>query len=234
MRGATSGVMLALCLGAQPAHAAMRGFLVTSFDTIRVEAPVRVMLSTGSGVSGSGEGEREALDRVRLSVSGGVLTVSMAAPPEGRFSEGTPAPVPILTLSTGQLRKAQVLGGGVLTIGELSGLEADLSMNGNGEIAVGHADVERLSLYVSGGGRMTISGKARDVRASVNGPGALEAKGLSARNASIANDGPGSIGISVYGPARIVSTGSGDTVVEGKPVCTIERRGVGEVRCGGL
>ena len=55
----------------QPAHAAMRGFIVTNFDGIRVEAPVRIILTTGSGAKGMGEGDRELLDRVRLSVSGG-------------------------------------------------------------------------------------------------------------------------------------------------------------------
>lgn len=220
-------------LSVTPADAAMRGYIVTSFDTIRVEAPVRIVLTTGSGVSGTGEGEREALDRVTLSVSGGVLTVTMASPPESRFADGKPASVPTLYLATGQLRRAQVIGGAALAIRGLAGLEADLSMNGNGEILLDQADVERLSLYVSGGGRITVSGKARDVRASVNGPGALEAQALDARNATIANDGPGSIHMSVYGPATIVSTGSGDTVVGGKPVCSITRRGVGEVICGG-
>ena len=226
-------VPVAAMMAPMPAHAAMRGYIVTSFDSIRVEAPVRILLSTGSGVSGTGEGEREALDRVSLSVSGGVLTVTMADPPESRFADGKPAAVPTLYLATGQLCRAQVIGGAVLRISEVSGLEAELSMNGNGEIIVDHADVERLSLYVSGGGRMTVSGNARALRVSVNGPGALEAQALDARDATIANDGPGSIHVSVHGPAKVVSTGSGDTVVEGKPVCTITQRGVGAVNCAG-
>lgn len=231
--GVAGALMVLTLLPAQSAQGAMRGYIVTSFDTIRVEAPVRIVLSTGSGVSGMGEGERDALDRVKLSVSGRVLTVTMAEPPENGFSDGKSAPAPTLYLETGQVRRVQVMGGAVLAIKTLSGLEADLSMNGNGEITVGHADVERLSLYVSGGGRMTVSGNAREVRASVNGPGALDAEGLDARDASIANDGPGSIRISVHGPVKVVSTGSGDTVVGGKPVCTVTRRGVGEVICGG-
>lgn len=214
------------------AHAAMRGYIVTSFDSIRVEAPVRIMLTTGSGVSGTGEGDREVLDRVTLSVSGGLLTVTMAERPGTGFADGKPAPAPTLYLATGQLRRAQVIGGAVLTIGELSGLDADLSLNGNGEIAVGNADVERLSLYVGGGGRLSIAGRARDVRASVNGPGALDAAALDARNATVANDGPGSIRLTAHGPVKVNSSGSGDTVIEGKPVCTIDQRGVGQVICG--
>ncbi len=210
----------------------MRGYIVTSFDSIRVEAPVRIMLTTGSGVSGTGEGDRDALDRVVLSVSGGALTVSMADPPQGRFANGKLVSVPTLYLSTGQLRRAQVIGGGVLAIEELEGLEADLSLNGNGELLVKKADVERLSLYVSGGGRLSVVGRAGSVRASVNGPGALDASGMDAATATVSNDGPGSIRIGAHGPVKVVSTGSGETVISGKPVCTIDQRGVGQVICG--
>jgi len=209
----------------------MRGYIVTSFDSIRVEAPVRIMLTTGSGVSGTGEGDREGLDRVVLSVSGGALTVTMTEPAQGGFANGKAASVPTLYLSTGQVRRAQVIGGGVLVIEELNGLEADLSLNGNGELLVKKADVERLSLYVGGGGRLSVAGKARDVRASVNGPGALEAGALDASTATVANDGPGSIRLKAHGPVKVTSTGSGDTMIDGKPVCAIEQRGVGQVIC---
>lgn len=222
--------LVSLMIGAGPAHAAMRGYIVTNFDTIRVEAPVRILLRTGAGAKGSGEGVREALDRVNLAVSGGTLTVRMAERADNSFEDGM-AEVPTLYLSTGQLRSANVIGGGALKITEVSGIEVELSMSGNGEMIVENADVERLNLYVGGGGKLTISGKARDVRASVNGPGALEAKGLMAHNASIANDGPGLVRMTVDGPARVVATGSGDTIIEGRPACDITRRGVGRIMC---
>lgn len=224
--------LLVVMTGATPAQAAMRGYIVTSFDSIRVEAPVRVILTTGSGVSGSGEGDREALDRVQLSVSGGLLTVRMADGPSGGFGGDDTVDAPTIMLSTGQLRRAMVLGGAVLAIRELAGLEADLSMSGNGEMIVEEADIDRLNLYVGGGGKLTISGTAREVRATVNGPGELAATGLEARGATIANDGPGSITMTVSGQARVTSTGSGDTIVQGQPSCTVNRRGVGKVICG--
>lgn len=224
--------LLVSMTGAVPAHAAMRGYIVTSFDSIRVEAPVRIILTTGSGVNGSGEGDRAMLDRVKLSVSGGLLTVRMADTSERGFGDDGDAEAPTIMLSTGQLRRAMVLGGAVLTVRDLSGLEADLSMNGNGEMIIQKADIDRLNLYVGGGGRLTISGVAREVRASVNGPGALEATGLNARGAIIANDGPGTITMTVNGEARVTSTGSGKTIVIGKPACEVDRRGVGKVICG--
>lgn len=226
MAVALTGALLAV----PPAHAAMRGYIVTSFDTIRLEAPIRVVLQTGSGTSATGEGGRAALDRVTLSVSGQVLTIRLTDSAAGWDS--SLESVPTIHLSTGQLRRAILMGGGVLTISELEGLEADLSLNGSGKLVAQGVDVERLSLSVGGSGLMSVGGSTRDLRVAVSGPGSIDASGLSANAASIMNDGTGSIRARVDGPVKVVSTGSGDTVVEGKPICTVARRGAGEVRCG--
>ncbi len=215
---------------ASPAQAAMRGYIVTSFDTIRIEAPVRVVLQTGSGTSAMGEGDRAALDRVNLSVSGQVLTIRLADTAAG-WDSGLES-VPTIHLSTGQLRRAILMGGGVLTISELEGLEADLLLSGGGTLVAQRINVERLSISVGGSGALTAAGTTRDLRVAVSGQGSLDASGLRANTASVMNDGPGAIHVRVDGPVKIVSTGSGDTVVDGKPICTVTRRGAGEVRCG--
>lgn len=222
--------LMGACLLPSPAQAAMRGYIVTSFDTIRLEAPIRVVLQTGSGTSATGEGDRAALDRVSLSVSGQVLIIRLTDA-VGGWDKSLES-VPTIYLSTGQLRRAVLMGGGVLTISELEGLEADLSVNGSGKLVAQRVDVERLSLTIGGSGALTASGTARDLRAVVSGPGSLDASALRANTASVINDGTGAIHIRVEGPVKVVSTGSGDTIVEGKPVCTVSRRGAGEVRCG--
>ena len=227
---AFAAALMGAVVFASPAQAAMRGYIVTSFDTIRLEAPVRVVLQTGSGTSAMGEGDRAALDRVNLSVSGQVLTIRLADTTAG-WDSGLES-VPTIHLSTGQLRRAILMGGGVLIIAELEGLEADLSLNGGGSLVAQRINVERLSLSVGGSGVLTAVGKTRDLRMVVSGPGSIDASGLSAHAASVVNDGTGSVRVRVDGPVKIVSTGSGDVVVEGKPVCTVTRRGAGEVRCG--
>jgi hypothetical protein len=218
------------------AQAAMRGYIVTDFNSIKVEAPVRILLTTGGGASGMGEGDRDVLDRVDLSVSGGLLTVRMADKAGGQLAnkggKKSGQIAPTLTISTGTLRRAMVNGGGALLIRNVDGLEVDLSMNGAGEMLIEEAQVDRLNLYVSGGGRITVKGTAKMVRASANGPGTIEAAGLVAGQATIANDGVGSVRMTVNGPAKVMSTGSGDTVIGGKVVCEVTQRGVGQVICG--
>src|SRR3990167_1263131 len=91
--------LTAALLSVSPAQAAMRGYIVTSFDTIRLEAPIRVVLQTGSGTSATGEGDRAALDRVNLSVSGQVLTIRLTDA-VGGWDKGLES-VPTIFLSTG-------------------------------------------------------------------------------------------------------------------------------------
>ena len=67
----------------------------------------------------------------------------------------------------------------------------------------------------------------------MNGPGAVAAEGLRARQASISNDGPGSVTLTAEVTAKVVSTGSGDVTVGGKPACTIDNRGTGRILCDG-
>src|SRR3546814_3406344 len=69
LRSIGRGVALLIVFAGVPALAAEQQYSVTHFDTVRMQAPFRVIISTGKGNSGRGEGERDALDRVSLDVS---------------------------------------------------------------------------------------------------------------------------------------------------------------------
>src|SRR3546814_5009367 len=71
LRSIRCGVALLFVFAGVPALAAEQQYSVTHFDTVRMQVPFRVIISTGKGNSGRGEGERDALDRVSLDVSGG-------------------------------------------------------------------------------------------------------------------------------------------------------------------
>src|SRR3546814_1259315 len=73
LRSIRCGVALLIVFAGVPALAAEQPYSVTHFDTVRMQVPFRVIISTGKGNLGRGEGERDALDRVSLDVSGGVL-----------------------------------------------------------------------------------------------------------------------------------------------------------------
>ena len=63
-RSALRALILAGLAMAAPAAAATRGYTITSFDSIRVDAPVTVTLVTGLGPSARAEGDQAMLDRL--------------------------------------------------------------------------------------------------------------------------------------------------------------------------
>src|SRR3546814_7606939 len=114
LRSIRCGVALLIVFAGVPALAAEQQYSVTHFDTVRMQVPFRVIISTGKGNSGRGEGERDALDRVSLDVSGGVLTIR--AKPD-RFGQEKRNPGRVtLYLTTAAVRRVVMGGNGALQI----------------------------------------------------------------------------------------------------------------------
>lgn len=214
---------------AAPAGAATRSFTITSFDAIRVEAPVTVVLTTGAGVSARAEGDQSALDRLKVDVSGRMLILSMDRARPGEKSGGAAT----LRLSTGMIDRVIVNGGGSIAIDRMKGLQGQINLGGNGDISVATVELDRLDLTLAGGGRVTLAGRTGVANVRVIGAGALAAEPLRARQASISNEGPGSVTLTADVNAKIVTAGSGDISVAGKAACTVDNRGTGRVLCGG-
>ena len=220
------GLSLGLVL---PAEAATRGYTITSFDAIRVDAPVTVVVTTGSGASARAEGDQAALDRLKVDVSGRLLIISMARPRSGEKSGGAAT----LRLSTGMIDRIVLTGGGSVMVDRMKGLQGQIVLGGNGDVGVADVALDRIDVALAGGGRATLGGRTGVANIRVNGPGAVAAEGLRARQASISNDGPGSVTLTAEVTAKVVSTGSGDVTVGGKPACTIDNRGTGRILCDG-
>ncbi|MEJ7926162.1 DUF2807 domain-containing protein [Sphingobium sp. AN641] len=233
MQGGKSGSVLVAAALAVAAPGAARAdsqtFVVTSFDTLRVEGPVRVEVKTGAGVAARGEGARATLDRVRLDLSGRMLTVKLMPLRPGEKAAG----VATLRLSTGELRRLVLGGGGSISVDRIKGMSADIATNGNGDVRAESMDVDRLTVALAGGGRVTLAGKAGVADIRVSGPGQVAADGLVARQARLFNDGPGTIGVTAAVSAQVRATGSGTVTVLGKAACTATNNGTGQIHCGG-
>ena len=233
-RNGTDALILgALMLGslalAGPAAAASRGFTVTSFDAIRVDAPVEVIITTGAGASARVEGDQALLDRLKVDVSGRLMTVTMERPRPGEKSAGRAT----LRLSTGSLGRVVLTGGGSVSVSRMKGLRGEIVLGGNGDVSVAAVDVDQLNLGVAGAGRATLAGRAGVATVRVNGPGAVAAEGLRTRQAVVSNDGPGNVTLTAEVTAKVAASGSGDVTVIGKAACQVENHGTGRISCGG-
>jgi hypothetical protein len=225
---AVLGLVLGPGLGI-PAHAATRGFTITSFDAIRVEAPITVMVTTGIGPSARADGDQTTLDRLRVDVSGRVLKVTMDRIDGGGKSSGAAT----LRLSTGDLSRIVLIGGGSVTINRLRGQRADIALGGSGNVRIAETELDQLDLMVAGAGRAILAGQAGMAMVRVSGPGAVDAAGLHVRHATVGNDGPGSVALTADVTAKVAASGSGDVMVTGEAACTVDNHGTGRVSCGG-
>ncbi|HKY82866.1 MAG TPA: DUF2807 domain-containing protein [Sphingobium sp.] len=212
-----------------PAEAASRGFTITSFDAIRVDASVEVIVTTGAGASARVEGDQALIDRLKVDVSGRLLVVTMERARPGEKAGGRA----VLRLSTGTLGRVVLTGGGSVSVSRMKGQRGDIVLGGNGDVSVAAVDVDQLNLGVAGAGRATLAGRVGVATVRVNGPGAVAAEGLRARQAAVANDGPGNVALTAEVTAKVTASGSGDVTIVGKAACQVENRGTGRISCGG-
>lgn len=222
--------LLAL-FAAVPAAAAERSYSVTDFDRVEVDGPYRVTLATGRSASARAEGSADALDQVSIDVQSGILRVRRNRSAWGGYPGGGSVPVTVV-LTARDLRKAAVVGSGSLDIDRAKGLRVDLSVSGSGRLNVGAIDSDALIVGLLGGGRITLAGRTKQLKASVQGSGDLAASGLSADDAQIASDTAGGVAVAVTRTAKIVATGPGDVEIIGSPTCTVQAKGSGQVICG--
>ena len=139
------GLSLGLVL---PAEAATRGYTITSFDAIRVDAPVTVVVTTGSGASARADGDQAALDRLKVDVSGRLLIISMTRPRSGEKSGGAAT----LRLSTGMIDRIVLTGGGSVMVDRMKGLQGQIVLGGNGDVGVADVALDRIDVALAGGG----------------------------------------------------------------------------------
>lgn len=223
---------LALVIAAAPAQAAERRFVVTDFDRVQVDGPFEITLVTGQASSAVATGDTRALDRLDVEVQGRLLKVRRNISGWGGYPGEREGPIAI-ALSTRTLRGAFVRGSGSMSIDGAKGLQLELSVTGSGRIAAEKVDADRVELGVVGSGSMALAGKAKMMRASIEGAGDLDAAQLAAQDIEINAGTSGEIKAAASRTAKINASGSGDIEIIGSPACTVAGRGSGSVACGG-
>lgn len=225
-------VLILSCLAfAATASAAERKVFVSSFDRLRVEGPLQVVVTTGRSPGGRVAGDPRALDGVEVRQEGNSVVVRAIG---GRSDEPRgPAAQPIVvTLATPSLAAAYLVGPGALTITGMKADRADLSVAGSGTIAVTGANATELNATSIGTGRVTIAGRATRVRFVVNGAGGIQADGLDASELAVRLDGPGEVAARARYTASVTNTGLGKVAVAGLAKCVVKAVASGSVACG--
>lgn len=213
------------------AHAADRRVDLSSFDALRVEGPFVVTLTTAAAPRAMLSGDAATLRQVETAISGSTLVVRRTRQ-DGASPNVSGGPV-TLTLAAPPLSAITVLGGAKVTAQAMRGTALTLAINGAGDVRVDRADGERLTAMLLGPGRLAIDGgRVGRVRLSANGPGAIAAAGLDAGDLVVMLDGPGEVDARARYTATIGTTGLGRVAVGGTPKCRVVNTGGGTVHCG--
>ena len=216
---------------AAPAAAAERRFTVTDFDRILVDGPFKVTLSTGRSGSAVATGSNQALDRVSIEVQGRTLRVRPNRSAWGGYP-GEGSGTLVIKVSTHDLRGAVVTGSGSIDIDKAKGMRFEASVAGSGRIGIASLEADKLGVGLLGSGKIQLAGKVKELRATIQGAGDLDAEKLTVEDADINADTAGNISVGVRRAAKVTATGQGDTRIVGKPACTLKGLASGRVSCG--
>ena len=214
-----------------PAAAAERRFMVVDFDKVKVDGPYRVELVTGAPSLAVATGPLAALDRVSMEVQGTTLHIRPNRSAWGGNARDAAGPIAI-RIATRSLRSATVSGGGTLGIRGAKNLRIDLFLTGSGRMDVSGIDADLVGITLTGSGKIGLAGKARQLRASIEGSGDLDAAALRADDVDIGANTAGTIALTAVRTAKVRAGGSGEVAIGGAPACTISGLAAGNVRCG--
>jgi hypothetical protein len=233
MRCAPAALALScgIALASGAAQAATRTYIVTDFDSVRVEAPIAVAVQTRRGVTARAEGDADLLERIDLSVSSRVLTVRLKRSPfEGNRDEGAAAR---LFLTVPALRSAQLSGSGTLAIEGFAAQNARIVAAGSGMLSAAGVNGDTLSVLQQGSGAVRLSGKAGKATIQLSGSGSIDTGALTAPDIEVTAEGAGSVKALATRSAKIVAIGPASVTVDGHPACTVRHAGSGPVICAG-
>lgn len=206
-----------------------RGFTITSFDRIRVEAPYAVSLSVGRAPGARAFGSSAQLDAMDLRVEGRTLIIRQRSG-ERYGSGGGPVTIQVATPA---LRSAGLIGAGSLRIDRLKGLAVDLAVQGSGSIDVRSVEADRVSGAIQGSGTLSLAGKAKTASLSARGSPTVAADGLIAEQLSIAAQGSAEVRAHARVEATVAAIGTAQVKLSGNPGCTVKAIGSTTVEgCG--
>lgn len=228
-RAALATLPLLAC--ATPAQADERRYMLTDFDTVRIEGPYEVTIAAGSAPTAIATGAGRSFDTVAVRVESRTLVVSAGQEAWGGYP-GTRTAAPRIAVTVPALRSASVQGGARLAVDRMTGQTVTLQLLGAGSIAVQAAKADMLSAGIVGSGAITIGGTARRARFAANGAGSIDASAATIDALTVDWQSVGAAKASVRYTAEIYARGQGPVEILGKAACKIS--GVGPVSCGNV
>lgn len=168
------------------------------------------------------------LPLVRTSVVNGVLRISVE-------KSTSSAQAAMIRIEVPKVSKVSVNGAGNISVEELSGPQAELSIAGSSDI-VATVNADNFACAISGSGMITASGTSTDVAISISGSGYVDTSSIRADAVKIDIAGGGTVAVHAEQQLDVSIAGSGDITYSGKPQVKQSVAGSGSIkeRAGGI
>lgn len=231
-RRASALIVVVGTLAATSVRAEERRAMVTGFDSIRVDGPFRVTVTTGTGArpSATASGSPRALDGVDMRVQDRTLVIGASTGGWGGWP-GDRIEQASIVVTSPRITALSLTGGGQITLDRMQAADGTVHLTGSGGIEVGTIDADRLDARIVGSGSLTLGGEARQATFSNTGTGAIIAGGLVVRDLTARSESAGDSRFTATRSATVSALGLGAVVVAGGAPCTAT--GPGPIRCGG-
>jgi hypothetical protein len=233
---------LAAC---SPALAESRTYNLAGFDAVKASAGVNVILKQGA-FAVRADGTDRALDRLDVSVQGGVLrithksdmnmfgfgrsaVVTVTAPAYASIAASSGSDVSGADLRFDALKASSSSGADL----ELSGSCRSLSLSaGSGADFVARGlTCTSITAEVSGGGDADLSGACETLEASASGGADFGGAGLKCRDAVVRASGGGEAEVHATGTVKAYASGGGDVrILGGGNIVEQDESGGGDIR----
>lgn len=222
--------LCALVFAAAPAAADDRVIGLTSFDTIHIEGDYIVEVTDGRRIFATASGTRDALDMLEIEVRDRKLIVRRKQFGRWGSNDGMLTPVTI-KIATQGLKGATLTGGGSLTLRGIDSPSLSVALSGPGRLETEAVKTDKLAASLNGAGSMRLAGETRDLSASVNGSGWLDARDMTTLTLTLASSGSAASSFTANRTATLSSRGIGRIEIFGSAPCTVVGKGTGNISC---
>ena len=207
-----------------------RSFPLRDFDAVELAGSDEVEVRTGGDFSIAASGPKDALDQLRLRVTGHRLVIDR----ESHFSfnwGGNHSQGVKLVITMPAIHAAKLSGSGDMVVDRVAS-DFDAAIGGSGDLTIGALSGGKATLSVGGSGTLAAAGMVSSLTMNIAGSGDIDASGLKADSATVSIAGSGNARAVVNGPAKVSIVGSGDADLGSAAQCTISKIGSGEAHCG--
>jgi len=199
-----------------------------AFEGVTLAGPDDVVFTTADDFSIRAEGDSDAVEQLRYSISGDQIKIGR----DGDDKFWGDAGKATIYISAPSLKSAKLAGSGDMEVDAMTADSAELSIAGSGNIRVAKIDATALTSKIAGSGNLVLAGTAGSIDVSIAGSGDISGKDLNAERASISVAGSGDVELSSDGSVDAKVMGSGDVRIHGNAKCKSRAMGSGDISCG--